>query len=374
MARFKKTKFEFKRFINMLLIVVISVISSVTLYDMYLKIDTKPDTYTNATRTSANQQVEENKKFDIVDELENLTDSVVGISKIKNIGSSIFAKNSETDLGIGSGVIISQNGYIVTNWHVSGDKYSNCYVTLSDGGTYNGNVVWVDKDLDISIIKINRDGLKHINLGDSEAIKIGQPVYAIGNPIGFEFQRSVTSGIISAKNRTIKIEEDDKFSYMEDLIQTDATINPGNSGGPLIDSNGNMIGINTVKISDAEGIGFAVPINIIKPIINSFLSSNEFNEAYIGIFGYDKEVIPYLDSGVEFDSGIYVAQVALDGPCYTSGIKAGDIITQIDNLSVNKMTELRAYIYTKKPNDIVQLKVLRNKKELNIQVKLGVQI
>ena len=370
MARFKKTKFEVKRFINMFLIVVLSVISSITLYDMYLKIDTKPDTYANATRTSASQEIEE-KKYDIVDELENLTDSVVGISKIKNIGSSIFARNSEAELGIGSGVIVSQNGYILTNWHVSGDRYSNCYVTLPDGSSHNGNVVWVDQDLDISIIKINRDGLKHINLGDSDSVKIGQPVYAIGNPIGFEFQRSVTSGIISAKNRTIKIEENDKISYMEDLIQTDATINPGNSGGPLIDNQGNVIGITTVKISDAEGIGFAIPINIVKPIINSFLNTNEFAEAYIGISGYDKEVIPYLESGIEFDSGIYVAQVSLDGSAYISGIRAGDIITQIDNVSINKMTELRTYIYTKKPGDTVQLKVLRNKKEINVQVKLG---
>lgn len=370
MARFKKTKFEVKRFINMFLIVVLSVISSIVLYDMYLKIDTKPDTYANATRTSANPPVEE-KKFDIVEEMENLTDCVVGISKIKNIGSSIFAKNSEADLGIGSGVIVSQNGYILTNWHVSGDRYNNCYVTLADGASYNGSVVWVDKDLDISIIKINREGLKHINLGDSDAIKIGQPVYAIGNPIGFEFQRSVTSGIISAKNRTIKLEENGQLSYMEDLIQTDATINPGNSGGPLIDSNGNIIGITTVKISDAEGIGFAIPINIIKPIINSFLNTNEFTEAYIGISGFDKEVIPYLDSSIEFDSGIYVAQVSLDGPAYISGIRAGDIITQIDSVPINKMTELRTYIYTKKPDETVQLKVLRNKKEINVQVKLS---
>lgn len=373
MPRFKKTKFEYKKFINMFLIVVISVVSSITLYDMYLKIDTKPDTYTNATKTSAPEQIEE-KKFSIVDELENLTDSVVGISKIKNMGSSIFAQNSETELGIGSGVIVSQNGYILTNWHVSGDKLSSCYVTLADGSTHNGNVVWVDKDLDISIVKISRNNLKYMTLGNSETIKIGQTVYAIGNPIGFEFQRSVTAGIISAKNRTIKLEEDEKLSYMEDLIQTDATINPGNSGGALIDENGNLIGINTVKITTAEGIGFAVPIDIVKPIINNFISTNEFNEAYIGVYGYDKEVIPYLDSGIEFENGIYVAQAPIDGPAYISGIRAGDIITGIDNITLNKMTELRTYIYTKQPEDTVQLKVLRNKKIINVQVKLATKI
>lgn len=213
--------------------------------------------------------------------------------------------------------------------------------------------------------------MKYLSLGNSENIKIGEVVYAIGNPIGFQFQRSVTSGIISAKNRTIKLEEDSKYSYMEDMIQTDATINPGNSGGPLIDELGNVIGINTIKISEAEGIGFAVPIDIVKPIINSFLNYNEFEEAYIGIYGYDKEVIPYLDSGIEFENGIYVAQSTLDGPAYISGIRAGDVITQIDNRILNKMTELRSYIYTKKPKDTVQLKVLRNKKEINVQVTLS---
>ena len=115
-----------------------------------------------------------------------------------------------------------------------------------------------------------------------------------GNPIGFEFRRTVTSGIISAKNRTIKIEEKDKSSYMTDLIQTDATINPGNSGGPLIYPNGDVIGINTIKITAAEGIGFAVPINIVKPIIESFKQTGNFEEATIGIYAYDKEVTPYL--------------------------------------------------------------------------------
>lgn len=370
MARFRKTKVELKRFFQMFLIVVVSVVSSITLYDMYLKIDTTQNTYSNITKTSSAGQADE-VKFDIVNELENLTKCVVGISKIKNAGSSIFTTNGTTELGLGSGVIVSQNGYIVSNWHVTGEKYSNCYVTLADGSSYNGNVVWVDSDLDLSLIKINRDGLKYMNLGDSDIIRIGTPVYAIGNPIGFEFQRSVTYGIISAKNRTIKIEEDEKYSYMAGLIQTDATINPGNSGGPLIDTSGNMIGINTVKISDAEGIGFAVPINLIKPIINSFINTNEFAEAYLGVFGYDKEVIPYLDSAIEFKNGIYIAQVSADGPCSTTGIKAGDIITQIDNLTINRMTELRSYIYTKKPDDVVQLKILRNNKEINVQVKLG---
>ena len=178
------------------------------------------------------------------------------------------------------------------------------------------------------------------------------------------------SGIISAKNRTIKIEEESKSSYMTDLIQTDATINPGNSGGPLIYPNGDIIGINTVKISTAEGIGFAIPINIIRPIIESFKQIGNFEEATIGIYAYDKEVVPYLNTNLNnnFQKGIYVAQITSNGPADNTELKNGDIITSIDNIELNTMNDLREYIYTKKPNDEVNLKIIRGKinKEFNI--------
>lgn len=194
-----------------------------------------------------------------------------------------------------------------------------------------------------------------------------------GNPIGYEFRRTVTSGIISAKNRTIKIEEDNKTSYMTDLIQTDATINPGNSGGPLIYPNGDVIGVNTVKISSAEGIGFAVPINVIKPIIESFKNTGGFEEASIGIYAYDKEVIPYLNgtSNINFDKGIYVVQINKGGPCDGTDLKEGDIITSIDDKNLNTMSDLKEYIYTKKPGDGVTLKITRGKISKEIKIVLG---
>ena len=190
---------------------------------------------------------------------------------------------------------------------------------------------------------------------------------------GFEFRRTVTSGIVSAKNRTIKIEEENKSSDMTDLIQTDATINPGNSGGPLIYPNGEVLGINTVKISSAEGIGFAVPVNIIKPIIDSFKNTGGFEEATIGIYAYDKEVIPYLNgsSTVNFEKGIYVAQITKNGSADGTELKEGDIITNIDNVALNTMNDLRQYIYTKKPNDEVTLKVTRGKINKEIKIVLG---
>lgn len=373
MYEYKKQKGKTKEYIKTIIIVILLAIISVLLYNMYINIDIS-NYETSEYKSSKIQQtanVEETTTQDVTNVIEKASESVVGISKLQDNGSSIFLKNSTSELAIGTGIIISEDGYILTNQHVSGNKYSTCYVTLPNGKEYNANVIWADEDIDISIIKINAKGLTTANIGDSDKIKVGNQVYAIGNPIGFEFQRTVTSGIISAKDRTIKIEDEQKLTYMEDLIQTDATINLGNSGGPLIKSDGTVIGINTVKITTAEGIGFAIPINIVKPIISKIIEKGTFEEANIGIFAYDKEVIPYLDSNLKFDNGIYVAQVNIDGPASKSGLKEGDIITKIDNIELNKMSELRSYIYLKSPNEEINLTVLRNNKKINISVKLG---
>ena len=314
---------------------------------------------------------EEEKSQTIADMLEETTRKVVGISKLKNTGSSIFSSSTENDLGLGTGIIVSTDGYILSNEHVTGSKYSKCYVTLENGNTYDGTVMWSDSNIDLSITKINAKNLEEIALGNSENTRIGETVYAIGNPIGYEFRRTVTSGIISAKNRTIKIEENEEASYMTDLIQTDATINPGNSGGPLINPNGEVIGINTVKISSAEGIGFAIPIDIIKPIIENFKTTGKFEEAQIGIYAYDKEVIPYLNKNLSFEKGIYVAQITKNGPADNTELKEGDIINKIDNIELNTMNDLRKYIYTKKPKEEVTLSVTRGKLQKEIKITLG---
>lgn len=373
MYEYRRRESKLKRVFITILLMLIVVAVSIFIYDMYVDIDvySTEQANQNSSATRVLYTEETISDDDITQTLENTIKCVVGISKIKNTGNSIFLNNSTEALGLGTGMIVSENGYILTNWHVAGDKYSKCYVTLENGKVDNGSVVWADKDLDLAIVKINGTGLSSITLGDSDNIKIGQKAYAIGNPIGVEFQRTVTSGIISGLNRTIKIDDENESSYMDDLIQTDATINPGNSGGPLINSNGEVIGINTVKITEAEGIGFAVPVNIVKPIIESFKNNGEFNEAYLGIFAYDKNVIPYLDSSIDFNSGIYVAQISVDGPSYNSGLRTGDIITRIDEITINKMSELRSYIYTKKIGDQVNLTILRNDREKVITIKLG---
>ena len=231
--------------------------------------------------------------------------------------------------------------------------------------------MWSDENIDLSITKIEAKNLNYAKLGDSSKIRVGETVYAIGNPIGFEFRRTVTSGIISAKNRSIKIEEENNQAYMSDLIQTDATINPGNSGGPLIAPNGEVVGINTVKISTAEGIGFAIPVNVVKTIIESYKQTDSYEQATLGIYAYDKDVIPYLDTNIKFEKGIYVAQITPKGAAEGSGLEEKDIIQSIDEKELNTMNDLREYIYTKKPGDQVTLKIIRKKITKNINITLG---
>ena len=369
----KKAKQKLKNAALIFVIIVLTSIASIFGYKIYegIEINTYETQGIEAEKTIKSVEEKKAKGKEIADLIEEVTSSVVGISKIKTTGGTIFLKDGTTQLGLGTGIIVSENGYILSNAHVTGEKYSNCYVTLENGRNYMASVVWSDSNLDLSICKINIKNLPYATLGDSENIRIGEEVYAIGNPIGYEFQRTVTSGIISAKERTVRIDEEGASTYMENLIQTDATINPGNSGGPLINLDGNVIGITSVKITTAEGIGFAVPINIVKPIIEAFLKEDKFEEALLGIFAYDKNVIPYLDGNMKGIKGIYVGQIALDSPAYGSGLKIGDIITKIDELELTKMCDLRSYIYTKKPGEEVTLTIFRNEKEQQIKVTLA---
>ena len=375
MKKKKKTN-NLKRASALFVILSLTWIIGMYMYVTYNKIEINTPNYSTEklSSTIGEETVENIQKNSqkVSDVIEDVNDCVVGISKLKNAGSSIFSSSNEESLGLGTGIIVTDNGYILSNEHVTGEKYSTCYVTLENGKFYDGSVVWSDSNLDLSVIKINVKNLKYANLGNSKNIKVGETVYAIGNPIGFEFRRTVTSGIISAKSRTIRLQENNNETYMFGLIQTDATINPGNSGGPLIYPNGDVIGINTVKISSAEGIGFAVPIDVVKNVIESFKNNDSFDEASIGIYAYDKDVIPYMNSSnSNFSQGIYVAKIVVKGPADSTDLKEGDIITIIDNIELNTMNDLKSYIYSKKPNDEVTLKVNRGKINKNIVIKLG---
>lgn len=355
---------------------IILIISFIILvYCVYISFTTEEDILGeyNAKKTIAD--INENTQKDISETIELINRSVVGISRVKNKGNTIFLQEGVSQLGLGTGFIVTSEGYIVTNQHVSGSKNNICYVTLEDGRNFNATVVWADEDIDLSVIKINAKNLDFLNIGDSDNIKIAEQVYAIGNPIGYEFQRTVTSGIISGLDRTIKIEEDNKTYYMENLIQTDATINLGNSGGPLINEKGEVIGINSVKITNAEGIGFAIPINNIKPIIEKLEIKGEINQATLGVYAYDKDIVPYINeqlgTNMNLDNGIYIAEIIENSPADKAKLKKGDIILEIDGIKLNKMSTLRNYIYGKEIGDKVKIKYIHNKKENEIEIILA---
>ena len=345
---------------------VLKMYNSIQIVDNYTAERTK-----QSTISEQNVEKQTEKCNSVADLIENVTKSVCGISKLSNAGGSILSTATESELGLGTGIIVSEKGYILSNCHVTGEKYSTCYVTVEDKNTYTGTVVWSDISLDLSIVKVNASSLIPADIGISNNVRIGQTVYAIGNPVGFEFRRTVTSGIISALNRTVKLQEDGKDIYMSDLIQTDATINPGNSGGPLINTEGEVIGVNSVKITSAEGIGFAVPIDVVKPVIQSFIEKGSFEEANLGLFVYDESVSNYLNEKSKFSSGIYIAEVIKFGPADGRGLKEGDIITKIDDKYLDTINDLREYIYTKKPGDKVVVNINKGKYTKEIQITLG---
>ncbi len=369
----KKIKNNIGKFFIFFLIILCIILS----YILYEKTQiSQNNNENNITVERTNLKIDDVQEKDktITEMITEVSECVVGISKVKNTGDSIFSDENITSLGLGTGLIVTENGYILTNAHVSGEKYSKCYVTLEDGKTFEGNVVWSNTDIDMSLVKINQKNLKKAIIGDSNNVKVGETVYAIGNPIGFEFQRTVTAGIISATNRTIKFEEDGTDTYMEDLIQTDATINPGNSGGPLVNNLGEVIGINGVKITSAEGISFAIPINSVKSVIESFEKNGKFEEASLGIFAFDKNVLGYINENLLFNEGIYVEKVNKNSAAEIAKIKEGDILLSIDGNKLERMCDLRCYIYTKKPGDKVNIQIQRNGRKMQVEAVLKKKI
>lgn len=370
--RVKRNKKNVGKNVFIVFIIILTIVLIASLIRLYIRTDVgKINEDLKVERTTQTVQNVTSQDTTIEDIIEEVNHSVVGISKIKEIGSSIFTQDGIEKLGLGTGVIVSSNGYIITNKHVSGDRYSSCYVTLENGNTYDANVVWADATLDLSIVKIKLEGLQAVKLGDSTSVKAGQTVYAIGNPIGYEFERTVTSGIISAKARTLKFTENNEEVLMTDLIQTDATINPGNSGGPLINTAGEVIGINSLKIDTAEGIGFAVPINVAKPIIEKYSTTGNFEEPSIGIAGYDKNIIPYIDKTFKLDSGVYIEAVTTNSPAASCGLVKGDIILKIDDRLIYTMNDIKEYIYTKNPGESIKIEYRRGNNTNTVNLTLG---
>lgn len=298
---------------------------------------------------------------------EKVEPSVVGISTISEQQvATFFGWGSQTQLvrGIGTGFIVDESGYILTNSHVVNDGQTKTLtVSLTDGREINGTVLWNDSTLDLAVVKIEADNLQAAELGDSDEIAIGQYAGAIGNPMSMEFSRSFTQGVISGLNRTITVTDGTKQTTMENLIQTDATINSGNSGGPLLNAKGQVIGINSAKMTSAEGLGFAIPINTAMPIVEEIQSKGEFTKAYIGISGLDLSTYlgsyPNQDFGVK--SGVLVAEVTPGMGAEEAGLKTYDVITEINGTTITGMNSLNAQLVKYRPGDTIEVTYYRDK-------------
>jgi S1-C subfamily serine protease len=279
---------------------------------------------------------------------------------------------------IGTGVIVDKSGYILTNSHVVNDgDVKSVTVSLYDGSDVEGTVLWNDSTLDLAVVKIEDTGnLVAAELGDSDTVKIGAYAAAIGNPLGLEFERSMSQGIISGLNRSIEVSDGSKTTTMEGLMQTDATINSGNSGGPLFNSKGQVIGINTAKASSGEGMGFAIPINVAKPIVEQIKASGNYERPYIGISGISlQEQQQYSSEALKeqfgTDKGIYVASVSPNGGAAAAGLQQGDIIMEVNGVEVGTMNKLNQELVQFSIGDSVTLTVMRDKTEQTFEVQLG---
>lgn len=263
----------------------------------------------------------------------------------------------------GSGVIMSNDGYIITNNHVI-DGASDINVTLSNRKSYKGTVVGTDPNTDLAVIKIDASNLPYMVLGNSDDVKLGQWVMAVGYPLNLDV--TVTAGIISAKARSIGINRSDRA--IESFIQTDAAVNPGNSGGALINTNGELIGINSAIASPTgsyAGYSYAIPVNIVKKAVNDLIKFGAVQRAYIGIsYTPDNASDEQKKAqGVKDGTGIFVTSVAIDGAAKAAGIQKGDFITKINDVEINSSSELQEQVARYKPGDKISVTYVRNGKE-----------
>jgi serine protease Do len=305
--------------------------------------------------------------------------SIVAISVEYSV-SSIFNRTQRTSSAKGSGIIISEDGYILTNNHVinSASSSNNSFYEISkankvtvklynDDTEYKGEIIGTDSQTDLAVIKIDKTDLTAAELGDSSSVQVGEFTMAIGSPLGLD--NSVTAGIVSAVNREVSDEDGNKYV----AIQTDAAINSGNSGGALVNSKGQVIGVNTLKLSGTgvEGVGFAIPINSTKNIYEQLIQYSKVKRPYIGITGYDLDEETAKQNNLVI--GIYVKSVDDFSAAEKAGIKIGDVIIEAEGKKITKMDELNEIKTEKQIGDTIKLKVSRDGKEKSVTVTLQEQ-
>lgn len=279
------------------------------------------------------------------------------------------ARNEYSQISYGSGVVISEDGLIITNYHViqNGERVS---VTLYDGTQHEAEVLGYDAQSDLAVLKVGAEGLVSVPIGTSKNLQVGESVVAVGNPLSAEFSQTVTDGIISGINRKLK-NDTQAFS----LIQTNAAINSGNSGGALVDFSGKLIGINTAKISatGVEGIGFAIPIDEAMKIVKELIEKGKIEHAFIGFSGYvlTEEVASQV--GTKEKTGVIVASVVKGGPADKAGIVPYDIIVAADGVAVKNFEDITKLLSQKKPRETMTLSIVRDNQQKDFTITLGVK-
>jgi serine protease Do len=317
---------------------------------------------TKATRTVTNNLPRRSPFGDLFPELEDFFGDAWGERRYRSI----------PQMASGSGAIISEDGYIVTNTHVV-DGADEITVTLTNKKSFKARLIASDPATDLAVIKIDAKGLPFLLYGNSDNVKVGQWVLAVGYPLTLE--TTVTAGIISAKGRTLDINRRQSNAPVESFIQTDAAVNPGNSGGPLIDLNGKLIGINSAIASPTgayAGYSFTIPVNIVKKIVDDLMKYGTVQRAYLGI-EYPRDNISEEDkkqNGIKDEGGVYVMSVRSDGAAAAAGIKKGDVITKINGVPVMSGADLVGQIATYRPGDKISITYQRDGKEYTKTVTL----
>lgn len=275
-----------------------------------------------------------------------------------------YGRSQRPQVGSGSGVIISEDGYIVTNNHVIANS-DQLQVTLNNNKTYKAEIIGTDPNSDIALLKIDTDRkLPYLAFGDSDNTKVGEWVLAVGNP--FDLTSTVTAGIVSAKARALA-------SLDQSFIQTDAAVNPGNSGGALVNTNGDLIGINTAITSQTGsyvGYSFAVPSNIAKKVVEDIMEYGNVQKAILGIYPVPVNSPYAIENGINEIDGVYIGQVVEDSGAFDAELKEGDIIKKVDNVDIRKYADLIGYLSAKRPGDELMVSVLRNKELMDFPVTL----
>lgn len=303
-----------------------------------------------------------------------------GVDNVYDAVVVIQNYNGNKYVGLGSGFIYSKDGYIMTNHHVvnGGNSFK---VSFMNGKTIDAKLIGSDEYADIAVLKIESSEVGKIaRIGSSNDAKLGDTVFTVGTPMDVKYYGTVTRGILSAKNRMVEVSvSSDTNDWIMNVMQTDAAINPGNSGGPLCNTNGDVIGVNTLKISvdNIEGIGFAVPIEDAMVYADKIVKGEEIKRAYLGISMADMSTHPYnlKKYGVTIDSsiktGIIVVGCEEGTPAYDGGIRKNDVIVMIQDYEVNNIAELRYYLYKHNPGEKVQLKLKRGKEDILVDIILG---